>query len=574
MQCRRLGWLGASITCIVLAFGFGAGCTPAGPGNDNTVDNVNENGSGQPVPTELDIDIEGQGGVEQESIGNNLVQLTAVAEEGWAFDAWFGSVNSIENPLTVSPDDDTNIGARFVESAPPPVDTDGDGVADADDDCPNTVAGADVDTNGCAPNQLDSDGDGVANLDDICPETPADSTVNTEGCAPSELDTDTDGIADDIDACPETPDGVSVGADGCAPSEVDSDGDGVTDDLDNCPNTEEDVEVGDDGCPILDGCDGATGDCFTAHATGGCGDAVCCSLVCDFDDFCCTSGWDADCASIALDVCPNAPGGGGGPVGGGTPVCGDGTVSAGEECEPPNTDLCNASCRYICGNLFLQGNEQCDPPNGINCDSNCRIITDGPVSPQGDWLSTQYFLNGAAGLLAFGAPETYRLNASGALQTAFVTVDTNEIEATFGGDVAVLSSTLSPGVNTDVFSLDVGLGIPILFKAKIDAFSLAIAADNTTTWTFDYTVQASVTDPVEGEIVSSLRLTGAQTGTVGGDPSQIVWANVTGNLVYCDEFYDCELCALEGGTCDANQCCVYPLGTDFILLGDWTRSGG
>jgi len=63
--------------------------------------------------------------------------------------------------------------------APAPVDTDGDGVIDADDMCPGTPAGVAVDAVGCP---LDSDNDGVPDFQDQCPGTPAGVEVNGLGC--------------------------------------------------------------------------------------------------------------------------------------------------------------------------------------------------------------------------------------------------------------------------------------------------------------------------------------------------------------------------------------------------------
>lgn len=60
-----------------------------------------------------------------------------------------------------------------------PVDSDGDGVTDDVDRCPNTPAGAAVDVNGCA---LDSDGDSVKDYQDDCPNTPAGVVVDSRGC--------------------------------------------------------------------------------------------------------------------------------------------------------------------------------------------------------------------------------------------------------------------------------------------------------------------------------------------------------------------------------------------------------
>jgi len=60
-------------------------------------------------------------------------------------------------------------------------DTDGDGIFDAMDKCPNTPAGTTVDVNGC-PIVLDADGDGVLDAKDLCPNTPVGEKVDTHGC--------------------------------------------------------------------------------------------------------------------------------------------------------------------------------------------------------------------------------------------------------------------------------------------------------------------------------------------------------------------------------------------------------
>ena len=56
-------------------------------------------------------------------------------------------------------------------------DSDGDGVADHLDKCPNTPAGAKVDGSGC---ELDTDGDGIPNWKDDCPSEKG--TVELNGC--------------------------------------------------------------------------------------------------------------------------------------------------------------------------------------------------------------------------------------------------------------------------------------------------------------------------------------------------------------------------------------------------------
>lgn len=65
--------------------------------------------------------------------------------------------------------------------APPPApkDSDGDGVLDGTDQCPNTPKGVQVDTRGCP---LDTDGDGVPDYLDKCPNTTKGLKVDATGC--------------------------------------------------------------------------------------------------------------------------------------------------------------------------------------------------------------------------------------------------------------------------------------------------------------------------------------------------------------------------------------------------------
>ncbi len=60
-----------------------------------------------------------------------------------------------------------------------PTDSDGDGVPDDRDKCPDTPAGVSVDADGCP---IDTDGDGVPDYLDKCPGTPAGAKVNPMGC--------------------------------------------------------------------------------------------------------------------------------------------------------------------------------------------------------------------------------------------------------------------------------------------------------------------------------------------------------------------------------------------------------
>ena len=111
-------------------------------------------------------------------------------------------------------------------------DTDGDGVYDKDDACPE-VAGL-KQFNGCP----DTDGDGIIDGNDACPDVFGLAALN--GCP----DTDGDGIADKDDACPEVA-GLAA-LKGCP----DADGDGIADKDDKCPTVKGPKENA--GCPWPD----------------------------------------------------------------------------------------------------------------------------------------------------------------------------------------------------------------------------------------------------------------------------------------------------------------------------------
>ncbi len=59
---------------------------------------------------------------------------------------------------------------------------------------------------------MDSDGDGIYDNLDQCPDTPKGVKVDAQGCP---LDKDGDGVADNLDQCPDTPMGATVDARGC-----------------------------------------------------------------------------------------------------------------------------------------------------------------------------------------------------------------------------------------------------------------------------------------------------------------------------------------------------------------------
>ena len=167
------------------------------------------------------------------------------------------------------------------------LDADGDGVADENDNCPNTAnpgqENTDLDSKGDACDS-DDDDDGITdNFPDNCPRNsqtgwtstrdfndPASSTDwDNDGCKddhPEDNDDDNDGVLDVDDSCPRTsynpprPTWISEPAtdmdgDGCRDSDEDlnDDGDAFDDSFDDCPTYYGTSTQGEQGCADSDG---------------------------------------------------------------------------------------------------------------------------------------------------------------------------------------------------------------------------------------------------------------------------------------------------------------------------------
>jgi outer membrane protein OmpA-like peptidoglycan-associated protein len=160
-------------------------------------------------------------------------------------------------PEDAPPINFTNVGASiglsYMLGSKPIPDSDGDGILENRDRCPDTPTGAQVDGTGCPS---DSDADGVPDGVDRCANTPPGASVNARGCT---QDSDGDNIPDGLDRCPDTEAGVLVDPNGCP---KDSDGDSIPDGLDRCSETPRGATVDALGCPgdedgdgVLDGLD-------------------------------------------------------------------------------------------------------------------------------------------------------------------------------------------------------------------------------------------------------------------------------------------------------------------------------
>jgi hypothetical protein len=196
-------------------------------------------------------------------------------------------------------------------------DKDDDGVADAQDNCPNTANSGQLDTDGDDKGDAcdtDDDADGVLDTADNCPKAKNAGQTDTDGDGKGnacDTDDDGDGVPDTSDNCGTAANAGQLDTDGDTKGDacdLDDDGDGVNDDVDNCPKVDNPGQLdsnqdgkgdacaddddgdgfvdADDNCPDTSNIDQADGD------GDGTGDA------CDDDD-------DGDGVDDGADNCPS-----------------------------------------------------------------------------------------------------------------------------------------------------------------------------------------------------------------------------------------------------------------------------
>ncbi len=137
------------------------------------------------------------------------------------------------------------------DAGPAVMDSDGDGIKDPEDKCPEASEDFDNydDDDGCP--EEDNDGDGILDSRDECPAEAENfnGMYDDDGCP--DFDTDKDGIVDSRDTCPEEAEDKDGFADSDGCPEEDNDFDGFPDGEDECPNLPESFNdhKDKDGCP-------------------------------------------------------------------------------------------------------------------------------------------------------------------------------------------------------------------------------------------------------------------------------------------------------------------------------------
>ncbi len=163
---------------------------------------------------------------------------------------------------------DDPAGNGGISPASSTLDSDGDGIVDARDNCPgiSNPSQADMNGNGIGDACDDNDHDGVMDAVDNCPLVSNPGQLDSNGNGIGDLcdgDYDGDGVSDATDNCPsvsnaDQADSNSNGiGDACEfdTSGTDSDGDGVANISDNCPAVPNPGQADADGNGVGDVCD-------------------------------------------------------------------------------------------------------------------------------------------------------------------------------------------------------------------------------------------------------------------------------------------------------------------------------
>jgi cysteine-rich repeat protein len=149
-------------------------------------------------------------------------------------------------------------------------DSDGDGVDDCSDTCPNDPAKSAPGVCGCGISDADSDADGWANCQETCDNDPAKTAPGVCGCGVADSNSDGDSLLDCQETCDADPAKTSPGVCGCGVADTNSDGDSLLDCQETCDTDPAKTAPGVCGCGLPD--EDLTGDGVPDCTV--CGDAV------------------------------------------------------------------------------------------------------------------------------------------------------------------------------------------------------------------------------------------------------------------------------------------------------------
>lgn len=271
------------------------------------------------------------------------------------------------SPGTPKPDD-TECGAAMVCRSGACVATEcGNGILEPGEDCDFGVkngpkSGCEVDCSfSCTDASQCEDGE-VCNGQELCEKVAVDGAVGMK-CQPGTP-------LDEGDACGDD-DELTCKGGKCASANC---GDGVVDPGEDC-------DLGNENGPGL-GCEKNCKFSCDPSAPDACDDGNVCTGTKACEPVV-VSGETVYKCSLGSPVANCTECGGGGVCQDGACAssrCGDGCVDSrkGEQCEPPNSSTCDASCRFlpVCGNGTREAGEQCDDGNTRNldgCDSSCQF---------------------------------------------------------------------------------------------------------------------------------------------------------------------------------------------------------
>ena len=364
-------------------------------------------------------------------------------------------------------------------------DLDGDGVPNANDDCPNDAGASTQDQTGCP----DNDGDGYSNAGDAFPndagewvDSDGDGVGDNADAFPNDasetLDSDGDGVGDNADAFPNNgfeqydSDGDGVGDNSDAfPNDAsethDTDGDGVGDNADAFPtNAFEQLDADGDG--IGDNSDAFPNDASETHDTDG--DGVGDNADAFPNDASETLDSDGDGVGDNADVFPNnANESGDGD--------GDGVGDNADQCPGSEADAVvdETGCPVITdsdGDGVLDADDRCPNENASQADEDgdgCLDDEDGdgvldddddcPFTDLEETVNGNGCSEGQLSVLDDDNDGVSNLNDLCPNTAANVSVDTSGCELPAGDDEGVSSSLLDSFFSGDADPVTTTVGI-------------------------------------------------------------------------------------------------------------------